>query len=392
MERIKNLSGRFLSLLLVVALVVSMVGCQNAHDPPVGATDPTVPTTEPVPTVNTEPTLPTEDVQITEPTVPAETEETSPPTEAPTTDPTEAPTEPPVTELTEPTEPEETKAHEHEYTAVDIEMPGCTQDGHTTYACTCGDTYTETIDARGYHTWGEWKVTKEATSSSEGERVRYCTDCGVSQREAIAKLPPEETTPPTTPVVTEPSVTEPTEPPHTHSYYETVVNPTCDEGGYTVHTCACGKSYTDSQTSALGHSYTETVVEPTVSSEGYTVYTCSRCGHSYKDNFVGKLDPPEVTLDYAAAMAYGNQYAADTYGWYIDLSLNFDNAGFNFPTSGSKSGIIERGGQEDLYRMVRKAVDYLHDSLLDRGINMVYVNCCVYEDSTGVVIVYVYYG
>lgn len=409
---------------------------------------------------------------------------------APTEEVTES-TEP-VTQPTEPApmEPEETKAHEHEYAVVDTVKPDCIQNGHKTHVCACGDSYTETIYARGYHTWGEWKVTQEATTSREGEQVRKCVDCDDSQSESIAKLPQEETTPLT-------------EPPHTHNYSGTVIDPTCDDVGYTVHTCGCGNSYTDCETPALGHCYTKTVVEPTIESEGYTEYICAGCGHTYRDNYTEKLpvpvEPPfnedtgcdlcdakciitvipptpeangytlfecpacgysvrrhstpyghthdyclvEVceptcvnsgysfyacdcgdaciadvvdalghdfsednicancgfteeslyTLDYEDAMAYGNQYAVDTYGWYIDLELNFDNAGYNFPGAGSKAGIIERGGQQDLYRLVRKEIDGLYDSLINRGLTgKAYVNCHVCEDEDGIVLVYVFYG
>ena len=37
------------------------------------------------------------------------------------------------------------------------------------------------------------------------------------------------------------------------------------------------------------HSYTSTIVPPTTESEGYTLHTCSVCGHEYKDSFVDKL-------------------------------------------------------------------------------------------------------
>lgn len=42
---------------------------------------------------------------------------------------------------------------------------------------------------------------------------------------------------------------------HTHSYSETVVAPTCEEDGYTLHTCLCGDSYKDNYVSKLGHKY-----------------------------------------------------------------------------------------------------------------------------------------
>lgn len=43
------------------------------------------------------------------------------------------------------------------------------------------------------------------------------------------------------------------EPPHTHTYIDTVTAPTCTEQGFTTHTCACGEHYTDSYIAALGH-------------------------------------------------------------------------------------------------------------------------------------------
>ncbi len=45
------------------------------------------------------------------------------------------------------------------------------------------------------------------------------------------------------------------EPPHTHSYVETVVAPTCTAKGYTLHKCACGEEYTDTEVDKLEHLY-----------------------------------------------------------------------------------------------------------------------------------------
>ena len=97
-----------------------------------------------------------------------------------------------------------------------------------------------------------------------------------------------------------------------HNYVTTVVAATCNEGGYTLHECACGESYRTDETAALGHnyvesgletytctrcgdtytdhthSYTTTVVEPTCTEDGYTLHACA-CGYSYQDNAVSKL-------------------------------------------------------------------------------------------------------
>lgn len=101
---------------------------------------------------------------------------------------------------------------------------------------------------------------------------------------------------------------------------------------------------------------------------------------------------PVTVLDYAAAMAYGNQYAVDTYGYYIDLTLNADNAGFEFPYSASVHGIIEKGGQEYLHLRIARKVDSLAESLSARGISKAYISCYIYEDADGIVQFYVYYG
>ena len=85
-------------------------------------------------------------------------------------------------------------------------------------------------------------------------------------------------------------------PQHTHKYSDKVVAPTCEKGGYTVHTCDCGHSYSDKETKATGHSYTEKIVAPTTSAQGYTLHTCSKCGTSYKDSYVDKL-PTETKPD-----------------------------------------------------------------------------------------------
>ena len=107
------------------------------------------------------------------------------------------------------------------------------------------------------------------------------------------------------PVVTPPVVVEPKPeddkpkedtPAHTHKYTDKVVAPTCEKGGYTVHTCDCGHSYSDKETKATGHSYTDKVVAPTTSAQGYTLHTCGKCGTSYKDSYVDKL-PAEKPAD-----------------------------------------------------------------------------------------------
>ena len=78
-----------------------------------------------------------------------------------------------------------TGAHEHSYTAV-VTPPTCTEEGYTTYTCTCGDSFVgDYVPATG-HKWGTWSYNGDAeyNSSSDyknGTQTRKCTVCGESE-------------------------------------------------------------------------------------------------------------------------------------------------------------------------------------------------------------------
>ena len=77
--------------------------------------------------------------------------------------------------------------HTHEYTET-VTAPTCTSDGYTLHKCSCGKTYKDNIVAKKGHTFGDWAVTKQATTAAEGQRQRVCTVCGAKETEKIAKL------------------------------------------------------------------------------------------------------------------------------------------------------------------------------------------------------------
>ena len=118
---------------------------------------------------------------------------------------------------------------------------------------------------------------------------------------------------------TQPTQPQPTDPPHQHSYTATVVAPTCNDKGYTKHTCACGDSYNDNYTDALGHHFIDEVVAPTSTEQGYTKHTCDRCWYSYKDSYT---DPVKVEWwDTEAAVA---AVCADANAYIASLGLTVD--------------------------------------------------------------------
>lgn len=82
-------------------------------------------------------------------------------------------------------------AHEHAYTKV-IAAPTCVRAGYTEFHCTaCDYQYTiyDTDPATG-HDWGEFVVTKEATTEKMGEEVATCKTCGETDVRPIERLAP----------------------------------------------------------------------------------------------------------------------------------------------------------------------------------------------------------
>ena len=159
------------------------------------------------------------------------------------------------------------------------------------------------LDATG-HAWDDGVVTKPASCTEKGVKTFSCENCEETYTEELATLE--------------------------HTFVDEVVAPTCETDGYTVHSCACGYSYTDTPVEATGHVYGKwyttvpaseqslgedrrdcencdafetrdvpklnhtcnwvpgDIVEPTCTEGGYTVYTC-KCGASKNEDVTEPL-------------------------------------------------------------------------------------------------------
>ena len=76
---------------------------------------------------------------------------------------------------------------------------------------------------------------------------------------------------------------------HTHEYTAEVTEPTCESGGYTVRTCECGHTYTDTQTPAVKHNYVYKHTE----SEHWQ--ECEYC-HAIAEKAAHKMGASETTV------------------------------------------------------------------------------------------------
>ena len=94
---------------------------------------------------------------------------------------------------------------------------------------------------------------------------------------------------------------------HEHSYKDVVTAPTCTEKGYTTHTCACGDSYVDTYTDALGHAWDNGKVtkESTETETGVKTFTCTRCGETKTEVIpaTGVVDVTEMFTDVSHSWA-----------------------------------------------------------------------------------------
>ena len=180
---------RILVMLTAIIMLLALAACEldaptNTNTKP-EETKPSASVTQPTQTTTKPTTAPTEPTKVpTQPTTKPE-EPTVPPTE-----PTVRPTEP-----TEPT----TQPHAHDYTST-VTQPTCTEEGYTTYTCSCGDTYRDnSVEATG-HSWTEANCTTAKTCSvcgktdgtAEGHKWRdatctaakTCSVCGKAEGRA----------------------------------------------------------------------------------------------------------------------------------------------------------------------------------------------------------------
>lgn len=146
-------------------------------------------------------------------------------------------------------------AHTHSYTSEVQFNASCTETGIMKYTCSCGDSYTDTIPAKG-HTFGEWDTVTAPTSDSTGLAMRNCTSCGKEETKVLDKLPPQ----------------------HVHSYCVIErVDSSCESDGYVKKECSCGDIKTET-IPAAGHKWEHHHEDGT---GHYNVYIVCTCGYRF---------------------------------------------------------------------------------------------------------------
>lgn len=80
--------------------------------------------------------------------------------------------------------------HTHSYSSAITKQPTCTQTGVKTYTCSCGASYTESVNAKGHHYMNQ---TVAPTLTEKGYTNHICSDCGHSYKDSYVDTPKQET-------------------------------------------------------------------------------------------------------------------------------------------------------------------------------------------------------
>lgn len=198
--------------------------------------------------------------------------------------------------------------HTHAFTELvrnSVKDATCFKEGSKTMRCSCGDTQNEVIP-KLEHKYGEWTVTKEATETEEGLKVRKCQTkgCTAEQTEKIAKLKPNTNTNINTNTNTENKVGNNTvdntvvEPPkHEHKWIQdsskTNIEPTCTEAGKKFLKCEGCTETKEEPIPAKGHIPGEWKIDTpaTETEEGKQHKECTVCGETVETETIPKLPP-----------------------------------------------------------------------------------------------------
>ena len=147
--------------------------------------------------------------------------------------------------------------HKHSYTSTITEQPTCTEEGIKTFKCDCGDTYTETIPAKGHTIVTDKAVAATCTTNGKTEGS-HCSVCGeVIKAQTVIKATG-----------------------HKYDNGKITKQPTCTETGVKTFTCSkCGDTKTET-IKATGHKSGNWIVDKpaAIGVKGSKHKECTVCG------------------------------------------------------------------------------------------------------------------
>ncbi|MBQ7294801.1 MAG: InlB B-repeat-containing protein [Clostridia bacterium] len=176
--------------------------------------------------------------------------------------------------------------------------PTCTVDGYTTYKCSRCEKTEDRDTVAAAHTLTKTEAKTETCDVDGNIEYWTCSTCGKLFKDAAATT---ETTAEDV-VITKKG----------HNYTSAVTAPTCNDKGYTTHTCSnCGSQYVDNIVDALGHSYGDWAAN----NDGTHTKTCTVCkdeeGRVVTENCADSDSDSDCLCDACSALVAHSYGAAD---------------------------------------------------------------------------------
>lgn len=170
----------------------------------------------------------------------------------------------------------------------------CEGGGKTIHICEgCGSSFvTDYTDPLG-HSWDEGTEITGSTCTGEGVIEYRCVRCGYHRLEgdaAAGHVPGEAATCTTPQLCTKCGSVIVNA--LGHDYQKKVTEPTCTEMGYTTYTCSrCGDTYKGDYIDAAGHKPGDWIIdqEPTIDSQGSKHKECEVCGETLETEEIEKI-------------------------------------------------------------------------------------------------------
>ena len=203
------------------------------------------------------------------------------------------------------------------------------------HECSCGEKSDEEE-----HTFGEWVIDKEATTTEEGSKHRTCSICDYEETETIPVIDEE----------------------HTHSFPKTWEH---DEENH-WHECSCGEKSDEAE-----HTFGEWVVDAraTATEDGSKHKTCTVCEYTVTEVIPATGEEDRIEIEVGENdFCYVGENLADTIRYKMTLYYNGNPQDISNRSTGLSYEILDPSGKSfDITKPFDKAGTYQLKVTAKRG-------------------------
>ncbi|MBO7156745.1 MAG: hypothetical protein J6V83_05010, partial [Clostridia bacterium] len=230
---------------------------------------------------------------------------------------------------------------DHEYDDGEVTAPTCTEQGYTTYTCSCGHNYIGDevgVDATA-HAYGNWEEVTPATCDQDGEEKRVCAhNADHVETQPIAAIG------------------------HAYDNGTITTEATCEDEGVKTFVCANDNTHTyTAPVAAIGHDWLESgvITEATCTKEGLMGYECendsahtktepiAKIAHDIQDNGICANCPAKAVLKDLAVFEFGAKKAPTAHTDGNEIKTTYSETANGYTLNITSATKAYTGGNDD---------------------------------------------